>query len=62
MWLEARVVHRFKGFALDVAVASVRPGGVHVPPEARRVGLVLQDALLFPNRTVRGNLAYAPGA
>ena len=103
MWLEARVVHRFKGFALDVAVASDgpvlgvfgasgsgktslllaiagllraqraeialggrtlarRPGGVHVPPEARRVGLVLQDALLFPNRTVRGNLAYAPGA
>ena len=103
MWLEARVAHRFRGFALDVAIASDgpvlgvfgasgsgktslllaiagllktqraeialggrtlarRPGGVHVPPELRRVGLVLQEPLLFPNHTVRGNLAYAPGA
>jgi molybdate transport system ATP-binding protein len=103
MWLEARVEHRFRGFALDVTLASDgpvlgvfgasgsgkttlllalagllrpqraeialggrtlarRPGGVHVAPEARRIGLMLQDALLFPHRTVRGNLGYAPGA
>jgi molybdate transport system ATP-binding protein len=103
MWLEARIAHRFRGFALDLEIASDgpvlgvsgasgsgkttllralaglvrpdraeialggrtlarRPGGVHVAPEARRIGLVLQDPLLFPNRTVRGNLAYAPGA
>jgi molybdate transport system ATP-binding protein len=39
-----------------------RPGGPFVPPEARRLGLVTQDALLFPHLDVRGNLAYAPGA
>lgn len=30
--------------------------GVFVPPEARSVGLVAQDALLFPHLDVRGNL------
>ncbi len=33
-----------------------------VPPEHRRLALVTQDPLLFPNRSVRGNLAFAPGA
>ncbi len=32
--------------------------GIDVPPEARRVGYVFQDALLFPHLTVRANLAY----
>jgi molybdate transport system ATP-binding protein len=32
--------------------------GVHVPPQRRRVGLVFQDALLFPHLTVRQNLLY----
>lgn len=40
----------------------VRPGGGWVPPERRRVALVTQDPLLFPHRSVRANLAYAPGA
>jgi molybdate transport system ATP-binding protein len=103
MLVEARVRHRFPGFALDVDVASAgpvlgvfgpsgsgkttlllalagglrpqegriaiagkelcqRPGGPCLPPERRRLGVVLQDALLFPNRSVRGNLGYAPGA
>jgi molybdate transport system ATP-binding protein len=31
---------------------------VHVPPWRRGVGWVPQDALLFPHRTVRENLAY----
>jgi molybdate transport system ATP-binding protein len=38
------------------------PASVWVPPERRRLALVTQDALLFPNRSVRGNLAFAPGA
>jgi molybdate transport system ATP-binding protein len=33
--------------------------GVHLPPEARGVGMVFQDARLFPHLTVAGNLAYA---
>ncbi len=32
--------------------------GIDLPPEARRVGFVFQDALLFPHLSVRGNLAY----
>ncbi|CAN1554181.1 ModC ABC-type molybdate transport system, ATPase component [Rhabdaerophilaceae bacterium] len=32
--------------------------GLSVPPHRRRIGLVFQDALLFPHLTVRGNLGY----
>ena len=32
--------------------------GIDIPPEARRVGYVFQDALLFPHMTVAANLAY----
>ena len=32
--------------------------GICVPPEHRGVGLVFQDSLLFPHRTVKANLAY----
>jgi molybdate transport system ATP-binding protein len=38
------------------------PGGAWVPPERRHFALVTQDPLLFPHRSVRGNLAYSPGA
>jgi molybdate transport system ATP-binding protein len=40
----------------------VRPGGLWLPPERRRLALVTQDPLLFPHRSVRGNLCFAPGA
>jgi len=40
----------------------VRPGGRWLPPERRQLALVTQDPLLFPNRSVRRNLAFAPGA
>jgi molybdate transport system ATP-binding protein len=33
--------------------------GVDVPVAARRIGYVLQDALLFPHLSVRGNLTYS---
>jgi len=32
--------------------------GLHVPPQARRVGLLFQEYALFPHLTVRANLAY----
>src|SRR6185369_14710367 len=32
--------------------------GIDLAPEKRRVGYVFQDALLFPNLSVRANLAY----
>ncbi|HXS50903.1 MAG TPA: molybdenum ABC transporter ATP-binding protein [Usitatibacter sp.] len=32
--------------------------GIDLAPEARRVGCVFQDALLFPHMSVRANLAY----
>jgi len=32
--------------------------GIDLPPEARRVGYVFQDALLFPHLSVAANLAY----
>lgn len=35
-----------------------RAGGIDLPPEARRVGYVFQDARLFPHMTVAANLAY----
>jgi molybdate transport system ATP-binding protein len=33
-------------------------GGVSLPPEKRRLGVVFQDSLLFPHLTVEGNLRY----
>ena len=32
--------------------------GVHIPPEARRVGLMFQDFALFPHLTVRQNILF----
>jgi len=44
----------------DVRVAGrrVAGSGVHVPPEERRVGLVLQDYALFPHMSVEANVAF----
>lgn len=36
----------------------VEGGGVHVPPEKRRVGVVFQDYALFPHLDVAGNVAF----
>lgn len=44
----------FNGRVLEDAGASAR-----VPAHARGIGLVFQDARLFPHRTVRGNIQFA---
>lgn len=44
----------FDGRVLEDAGARTRVG-----PHARGIGLVFQDARLFPHRTVRGNIQYA---
>jgi len=44
----------------EVRIAGARVAGkdVHVPPEKRRVGLVLQDYALFPHLTVEDNVGF----
>lgn len=37
---------------------TVEGQGVHVPPEARSVGLMFQDFALFPHLTVAGNVGF----
>jgi molybdate transport system ATP-binding protein len=34
--------------------------GVHVPTHDRRIGLLMQDALLFPHLSVAANVAFSP--
>ncbi|WP_197496513.1 sulfate/molybdate ABC transporter ATP-binding protein [Mycobacterium sp. 1274761.0] len=65
-----------KSTALQVIAGLVRPdsgmvrlgerlltdavSGVFVPTHARRVGMLMQDALLFPHLNVAANVAFAP--
>ena len=43
---------------VDGVVLTDSARGIHVAPEARRLGLVFQDARLFPHMRVRDNLRY----
>lgn len=43
---------------VDGSVLVDTASGVAMPPHARRIGLVFQDALLFPHLSVRSNLTY----
>jgi molybdate transport system ATP-binding protein len=45
--------------ALDGDVLLDTEAGIDVPPEARRIGYVFQDARLFPHLRVAANLRYA---
>jgi molybdate transport system ATP-binding protein len=46
--------------ALGDRVLTDTATGVHTAPHARRVGLLLQDPLLFPHLSVLGNVAFGP--
>jgi molybdate transport system ATP-binding protein len=48
--------------AVNTRVVCNRPGGTWTPPERRKLAIVTQDPLLFPHRSTRANLTYAPGA
>ncbi|MEZ5333248.1 MAG: molybdenum ABC transporter ATP-binding protein [Thermoanaerobaculia bacterium] len=48
--------------AVEGRLLGERPGGRWLRPERRGLALVTQDPLLFPHRSVRGNLVFAPGA
>jgi iron(III) transport system ATP-binding protein len=43
---------------IEIDGRVVTGGGVVVPPERRRVGMVFQEYALFPHLTVGGNVAY----
>ncbi len=43
---------------IDIGGRRVSGGGVSVPPERRRVGMVFQDVALFPHLSVRDNIGY----
>jgi len=54
------VLHALAGH-VAIESGSIRLGGrelAGLPPEARRVGVVFQDFLLFPHLTVADNVAY----
>ena len=44
--------------ALGGAVLADTAAGIFLPPERRRIGLVFQDARLFPHMSVESNLRY----
>jgi len=44
--------------AITVDGTTVAGPGAFLPPERRRVGIVVQDHALFPHLTVTGNVAY----
>jgi iron(III) transport system ATP-binding protein len=44
--------------AMGGDLLSGTAAGVHVPPEARRIGMVFQDYALFPHLTVADNIAF----
>ncbi|MES2353479.1 MAG: molybdenum ABC transporter ATP-binding protein [Pseudomonadota bacterium] len=43
---------------IDGITLFERKSGIDLPPEARRVGYVFQDALLFPHLSVEANMLY----
>ena len=57
----AGLVHPDSGLVrLGDRVLTDTAAGVHVPTHDRRVGLLLQDPLLFPHMSVAANVAFGP--
>jgi putative thiamine transport system ATP-binding protein len=61
---KSTILQAIAGFAPDWAgihgnVALLGQDITHLPPEARKLGLLFQDDLLFPHLTVAGNLLFA---
>lgn len=56
--LDAIGGHLAHGFAMTGAVWLDGCEVTHLPPEARRIGVLFQDALLFPHLSVGDNLAF----
>jgi iron(III) transport system ATP-binding protein len=46
------------GGAIEIGGTAVAGGGLHVPPERRRIGMVFQEYALFPHLTVSQNIAF----
>lgn len=49
---------RVDGGSISIEGVIVDGGGVFIPPERRRVGIVVQEYALFPHMTVADNVAY----
>ena len=60
--LDAIGGHLAHGFAISGAVTLNGRDLLPLPPEARRVGLMFQDAVLFPHLSVGDNLAFGLSA
>lgn len=56
--LDAIGGHLARGFSMTGSVRLAGRDIGHLPAEARRVGLVFQDAILFPHLSVGDNLAF----
>jgi putative thiamine transport system ATP-binding protein len=56
--LDAVGGHLMPGFRAEGRVMLDGRDVTHLPPEARRIGLLFQDALLFPHLSVGDNLAF----
>ena len=53
-------VERQTGGTVALDGVTVSDAGLHLPPEARSVGLIFQDFALFPHLNVAQNIAFAP--
>ena len=53
-------LHTLSGGGVTVGGATWADARTHLPPEARSVGMVLADPLLFPHLSLLDNVAFGP--